>query len=516
LKKKKKVAKQNSEKNRTFDEQTIKLKDFIESQLENGRTQKELKNVLLLKNWPEKIINDIFEVINKELENKKEMLDINSENHSNNGFLHSIDSIGKDNILKIEKSLKETEPDKNTNINEPLKIEKGKDVVKVLRDKIKTEKSRFSFVLRKLMKIIAEENLTNYLEDSYCDAKQRISKVFNKNKKSNLELNKLMTGPDSVLLLSSITKSFGQTLILSDVNLEFKKQDIIGIIGLSGSGKTTLLNLITGFLVPDDGKILYKDLKKGQVYDVLESKAELTRLFGLAPQKPSFYHKLTVWENLDYFASLYNMRYAERKKRILSLLELVNLEHAHDTLGEKLSGGMQRRLGIACSLVHDPEILILDEPTADLDPILRKEIWALIQKINRQGKTILLTSHFLNEVEDLCTKIGVLNKHKICAYGTKKELEKGFSQEEVVKVLFKSKDYSKFIQKIQKEDLSVVQIDIKRDFLLIRTKNTQAVIKFIMNYLEKNSKEEMLDFELNKPSLNQLFESIIQPKKYWS
>ena len=216
------------------------------------------------------------------------------------------------------------------------------------------------------------------------------------------------SGDTVYIELRDVKKKFGKHLILDGVNLKVDKDEIIGIIGSSGSGKSTLLKVLIGFYLPTSGKIyfqgknIYKDMK------------EVKKTFGFATEDNSFYGSLTVKENLCYFGSLYNVPSRLIKRRADELTKLVGLDEAENTLGENLSIGMQRRLDIICALIHNPKVLILDEPTEDLDPILRKQLIGVIQKIRRNGTTVILTSHLLHEVGDICDRIAILhNKHII-------------------------------------------------------------------------------------------------------
>jgi len=223
--------------------------------------------------------------------------------------------------------------------------------------------------------------------------------------------------------LDKITKKFGNYEVLKDISLKIPYGEITGVIGQSGSGKTTILNLIIGFIKPSKGKILF------QSRDIFKDMNHVNKLFGFGSQGFSFYEELTVEENLKYFAKLYGINNKTIKKRIDEVLKLVDLPHAKKVLGGKLSAGMKRRLDIACALMHDPKVLILDEPTQDLDPILRKELAKVLQKIKRDGTTIILTSHLLGEVENMCDNVAILNEGKIVKFNKPKQLKKIYKKD---------------------------------------------------------------------------------------
>ena len=202
-----------------------------------------------------------------------------------------------------------------------------------------------------------------------------------------------------------ISKSFGKHKVLNSLDLSIPYPGIFGIMGLSGCGKTTLLNLMIGFWKPDKGRVYYNSIS------IRENKRIISQLFGFATQDGSVYPKLTVEENLYYFGKLYNMKNVDIKKRVDDLLKFMDMEESRDYIAEERSTGMYRRLDIACSMVHNPKILLLDEPTGNLDPVLRKKLMALIKKISDDGTKVIVTSHLLGEIEGICDELAILHHH---------------------------------------------------------------------------------------------------------
>ena len=194
---------------------------------------------------------------------------------------------------------------------------------------------------------------------------------------------------EDLIRIENVTKKFGKHTVLNNLSLSIPDQGIFGIMGLSGCGKTTLLNIMIGFWQPDSGKVFFKSL------EVHKNQKIINQIFGFATQDGSVYPKLTVVENLRYFGKLYNMEYSDIERRIPEILKLVELEDSKNVLAEELSTGMYRRLDIACSIIHNPKVLILDEPTGNLDPVLRKKVMAMIKRINDQGTNVIITSHLL-------------------------------------------------------------------------------------------------------------------------
>jgi ABC-2 type transport system ATP-binding protein len=237
----------------------------------------------------------------------------------------------------------------------------------------------------------------------------------------------------ALIKIKNLRKQYGKKIILKNVNLDIKKGEIFGIIGMSGSGKTTFLNNLIGFLEPEEGDVLYKN--KNKYLSVFEKGLELRKKFGFATQEPSFYPKLTIEENLEHFGYLYNLKKSTIKKNTTNLLKLIGLEKEKDQLAQELSGGMEKRLGIACALVHDPELLILDEPTANLDPVLRDDTWGMIKNIHKTGTTIIVASHLLEELEPICQRIGILHNCSLREVGTPDQLKGKYSKNEEVMIV---------------------------------------------------------------------------------
>jgi ABC-2 type transport system ATP-binding protein len=308
---------------------------------------------------------------------------------------------------------------------------------------------------------------------------------------------------------ANLTKRFGDHTVLDGVSMEISEGEIFGIIGLSGSGKTTLLNSLIGFLDPEEGEVLFKHPRNQDYVSVLDKPNEVKRLFGFATQEPSFYTKLTAEENLDHFGSLYNLPTVVRKTNVNLLLELMELKESKKTLAENLSGGMQRRLGIACSLIHDPKILILDEPTADLDPFLRKEMWDLIQKINQQGTTVIISSHFLSEMEELCSRVAILHNKKIVEVGTPRELSEKFSKNDEINLELASHSYDNVIKDLERERLGIKGMVKRGKKLVIYSPEAERILHHVLHVIERN-REKLLDVEVNRPNLGEVFESLVK------
>jgi len=256
----------------------------------------------------------------------------------------------------------------------------------------------------------------------------------------------------TMIKVRNIVMIFEKTTILTNINLDIHEGEIFGVVGLSGSGKTTLLNIIMGVLKPVSGEVYYKPQhiirarEEMAHFRSIESDPEdIKHTFGFSAQYASFYPMLTVHENLEYFGTMYGLPKEVKETNIEILLDLVGLTKSADKFAKNLSGGMQKRLDIACALIHNPHVLILDEPTADLDPLLRDQMWDLVRRINKRGTTVILASHFLDELESLCTRIAILYDKQIVAVGTSYELQSRYHLGQTVVVETEEKDYGKLI-----------------------------------------------------------------------
>ena len=312
---------------------------------------------------------------------------------------------------------------------------------------------------------------------------------------------------DSIIRLQNVTKSFGKKRVLTGISLEIKKGELFAVIGMSGSGKTTLLNTIIGFIQPDNGDVLFNFNKKE--VSVFRATLEVHKRIGFSSQLPSFYPKLTVFENLDYFGAMYNLPKKERIVAINSVLKLVELVNSRDAIAGKLSGGMKKRLDIACSLIHNPDILILDEPTADLDPVLREQTWQFIEKINNQGTTVIIASHFLEEVEKICDRIGMLHNSQITHIGSPDQLRDLYTKSKEIHLLTSPGKYEKIVKRLNKKMLAIENVFEKDKKLVVFTKKPEQTLHVILKLVDKN-KENLVDVTLRKPTLDEIFHSLVK------
>ncbi len=321
--------------------------------------------------------------------------------------------------------------------------------------------------------------------------------------KQYLEKNYKVVDKSAVLQVSGVSKAFDKNQVLELVDVGVQRGEIFGLIGMSGAGKTTLLNLLVGFLHPDSGDVMIA-LPDGSVQSVLQNPDLIKKHIGFSTQTPSFYNKLTVRENIEHFARLYHLSEADSRRRSKALIELVGLSEAENIIAGNLSGGMKKRLDIACALIHDPQILILDEPTADLDPVMRKQLWSLIKQVNAKGTTILLASHFLAEIELLCSRIAILHNKKIVVCGTAQQLRELYAKNYEFYLQTVSKNYDSLKGYIRSRSAKVSE---EEGELVVRTPNPETVLDVIASNLKKG---DLQSLHVARPSLGRVFEEVVK------
>jgi ABC-2 type transport system ATP-binding protein len=220
-----------------------------------------------------------------------------------------------------------------------------------------------------------------------------------------------------VIKVKNLVKRYGDLVALDYFNLEVNEGEVFGLLGPNGSGKTTAINCILSLLKYDKGTIeVYDKPMSPDAYDIKQN-------IGLIMQNVAVLKELTVYENVDYFCGLYISDRKKRSSLVEEAIDFVGLNDYRKFYPKKLSGGLLRRLNIACGIAHKPKLIILDEPTVAVDPQSRNNILEGIQKLNKEGATIIYTSHYMEEVEQICTRIAIMDKGKIIATGTNDELK---------------------------------------------------------------------------------------------
>ena len=231
-----------------------------------------------------------------------------------------------------------------------------------------------------------------------------------------------------VIKIENLVKRYRDLIALDHFSIEIRKGEIFGLLGPNGSGKTTAINCILSLLSFDKGTIqVFGQEMRPDSYD-------LKRQIGIVMQNVAVFDTLTVYENIDYFCGLYIRDKARRKQCVEDAISFAGLEQFRKFYPKKLSGGLLRRLNIACGIAHKPRLIILDEPTVAVDPQSRNKILEGILDLNRQGATIIYTSHYMEEVEQICTRIAIMDKGKNIALGTADELKQMIKKSEKISI----------------------------------------------------------------------------------
>lgn len=224
-----------------------------------------------------------------------------------------------------------------------------------------------------------------------------------------------------IVKVENLTKSYSSVTAVNNLSLAIEEGEIFGILGPNGSGKSTTINSMLSLLKYDEGQIhLFGEPMKPEAYG-------LKRKIGAVMQEVAVFDELTVYENIDYFCGLYISNGKEKKALVQEAMEFVEITEYKKRYPKQLSGGLLRRLNIACGIAHKPELIFFDEPTVGVDPQSRNNILEGIEKLNRQGATIIYTSHYMEEVEQICTRLGIIDRGSLIALGTKEELKAGLS-----------------------------------------------------------------------------------------
>lgn len=229
-----------------------------------------------------------------------------------------------------------------------------------------------------------------------------------------------------VVQLEGLVKRYGDAVAVDNVDIGIEAGEILGLLGPNGAGKTTSINVINGLTTFDSGTVRLFEQAPGR------NDREIRRRIGVVPQEIAVFEDLTAAENVSYFARLYGVRGKHLNEAIDFALEFTGLAERRDQKPSSFSGGMKRRLNIACAIAHRPELVIMDEPTVGIDPQSRNHILESVRALNATGTTIIYTSHYMEEVEAVCTRVVVMDRGRVIASGTQNELKRLVSDDEVI------------------------------------------------------------------------------------
>ena len=281
---------------------------------------------------------------------------------------------------------------------------------------------------------------------------------------------------DYVIEAVDVTKKFGDFVAVNNLNLQVIRGEILGLLGPNGAGKTTTVRMMACLLKPTSGKIFVDG------YDAVKEPEKVKQEIGYMPQRFSLYEDLTVIENLGFYGKIYGLSSMEHERRARELLEFVDLSRFRDRLAGKLSGGMKQRLLLACALLHEPELLILDEPTAGVDPPLRRRFWEYFRELNKKGITLLITTHYMDEAEN-CARIGIMNNGNLIKLGSPMELRRSIYGGDVIELHVKTSiDKVKVLLSGNHDVLRIIPSD---DNFLIVVKNSEKSLPAVVETLTR-------------------------------
>ena len=296
--------------------------------------------------------------------------------------------------------------------------------------------------------------------------------------------------------IENLVKRYGDLVALNHLNLDIKEGEIFGLLGPNGSGKTTAINCLLSLLKYDKGDIEIFGQK------MTPDNYEVKQQIGIVLQNIAVFDELTVYENIDYFCGLYIHDKKRRRELVEEAIRFAGLEDYCKVRPKKLSGGLLRRLNIACGIAHKPRLIILDEPTVAVDPQSRNKILEGIQELNRQGSTIIYTSHYMEEVEQICTRIAIMDHGRVIASGTTEELKKMIKTGETITV------EALLLTENQLQDIRnlphVFDVHYEKQILTLRCTGAQHNLIRLLNYLQSQDLTFGRVFS-ELPTLNDVF-----------
>ena len=276
--------------------------------------------------------------------------------------------------------------------------------------------------------------------------------------------------------IENLVKRYGDLVALNHLSLDIHEGEIFGLLGPNGSGKTTAINCLLSLLKYDKGII--EVFGQPMAPDNYQAKQQI----GIVLQNVAVFDELTVYENIDYFCGLYVSDKKKRKELVDDAVRFVGLEEYCKMYPKKLSGGLLRRLNIACGIAHKPRLIIMDEPTVAVDPQSRNKILEGIQKLNAQGSTIIYTSHYMEEVEQICTRIAIMDHGRVIASGTSEELKKMIKTGETITIeaIFLEEKHLQDIRSLP----HVFDLHYENQILILRCTGAQHNLIRLLNYLQ--------------------------------
>lgn len=300
--------------------------------------------------------------------------------------------------------------------------------------------------------------------------------------------------------LNNLTKRYDDKLALDNVSIQVEQGEIFGLLGPNGAGKTTLIHILCGLIPMDNGEVSIGGVS------IKDHPERIKAQIGYVPQEIVLFDTLSVHDNMDYFGRLYGLRGAHLREKIDQALEVAGLTDRKAQKVKKLSGGMQRRLNLACAIMHDPKILVLDEPTVGVDPQSRNHILESVKAMNSQNKmTVVYTSHYMEEVEAICDRLVILDMGRELVKGSKKEILRTITQETVMVV--RAEPIPTELLSSLKEIEGVKTLSIEEDTIRIVLQSSDDTVEEIIHHLLQQPMR-IRNVTIDDPNLETVFLSI--------
>lgn len=303
----------------------------------------------------------------------------------------------------------------------------------------------------------------------------------------------------SLVKIENLVKKYDTNTAVKGISFNIEKGEVFGLLGPNGAGKSTTISMLCGLLKPTSGNIFIEDK------DALKNPMVVKKIMGLVPQDIALYPTLTAKENLYFFGRMYNLSGKYLKERVNEVLKIAGLTDRKDDKIKDYSGGMKRRINIAAALLHNPKILIMDEPTVGIDPQSRNHILESVKKLNEEGMTIIYTSHYMEEVEYLCSRIGIVDHGNLIALGSKEELKSSVKSDEKIELEL-SQILPAAVSKIKEvKGIKAVVIDDKK--VIINTDGNKDILPSLIKlFFSMNIK--ILSVKVEEPNLESVFLSL--------
>ncbi len=290
-----------------------------------------------------------------------------------------------------------------------------------------------------------------------------------------------------------LCKNFGSFKAVDHLSLTVQQGEIFGLLGPNGSGKTTTINMISGLTIPTHGEVRVLG------YDVRRNARKVRQVLGAVPQETALYEELTAWANMDFHADIFGIPRKEKKERIMNVLELVQLLDRKDSRVRTFSGGMKRRLALGRALLHDPQLVYLDEPTLGVDVQARRVIWDYILSLRDQGKTVLITTNYLEEAQALCERLAIIDHGKLIAVDRPENLKQTYGGSVIqleTEQPIQSLDEIRALQGVQ-------EVKQEQTYLTITTQGVTNVVPQVINIISQEG--ALREITVREPNLEEIF-----------